>query len=207
MDPGVGRQVGRHRPRPAGDRLRVLQLPLGDRLEAVAVRPRRGRSHRAAARANHRDQAGLRRGSDPLPGVRASHRHQAPRGGDGEGRRPCRGGGGGRAGDRLVARDLRRRQLARARDPRDVRHRVQRASRPAQHVPAHRVRGLPAAQGLPAARPDRQTLARHRRRRADADRGGRRGAQSAAPRRLPRSWRRPRARRRRRPRPLPTQRR
>ena len=66
-----------------------------------------------------------------------------------------------------------RRQLARARDPRDVRHRLRRPPRPAQHVPAHRVRGLPAAQGLPAARPHGQAVAGHRRRRADARRGGR----------------------------------
>ena len=60
-----------------------------------------------------------------------------------------------------------------------------------------RVRGLPAAQGLPAARPHGEAVARHRRRRADA-RGGRR-REGERRRRVAR--RRPRARRRRRPRP------
>ena len=42
------------------------------------------------------------------------------------------------------------------------------ATRPAQHLPAGRLRGPSAAQGLPAARPARQAVAGHRRRRADA---------------------------------------
>ena len=42
------------------------------------------------------------------------------------------------------------------------------------HLPADRVRGLPAAQGLPVARPAGQAVARHRRRRADARRRRRR---------------------------------
>ena len=41
---------------------------------------------------------------------------------------------------------------------------------PAQPVPPHRIRGLPAAQGLPPARPHGEAVARHRRRRTDARR-------------------------------------
>ncbi len=74
---------------------------------------------------------------------------------------------------------LRRRQLARARDARDVRDRVRRPPRPAQPLPAGRVRGLPAAQGLPAAVADGQAVARHRRRRADARRPTRNAAEAA----------------------------
>src|SRR3954467_11954488 len=59
--------------------------------------------------------------------------------------------------------------------PRDVRHRLQRPSRPAQPVPADRLRGLPLAQGLPPACTHGQAMAGHRRRRADAG-GGRRRA-------------------------------
>ena len=46
------------------------------RLDAQPVRPRRGRPHRAAARARHRDRAGLHRRRHPLPGVRPGHQHR-----------------------------------------------------------------------------------------------------------------------------------
>ena len=56
----------------------------------------------------------------------------------------------------------------------------------AQPLPARRVRGVPAAQGLPAAGPDREAVARHRRRRAHARRGpGRRGRGRERPTRRP----------------------
>ena len=70
---------------------------------------------------------------------------------------------------------LRRRRLARARGARDVRHHLRRQPRPAPHLPPDRVRGPPAPQGVPAARPRREAVAGHRRRRAHAGRGRRRG--------------------------------
>ena len=51
---------------------------------------------------------------------------------------------------------------------------LRRPPRPAQALPAERLRGLPAAQGLPAARPACQAVAGHRRRRAHARRRRRR---------------------------------
>ena len=125
----------------------------------------------AATRARRHDPPGRRRWRHPLPAARPcaltdrERRHHAqgrPR------RRPRRADLG--AG-------VRRRQLARARGLRDVRHHLRRPPRPAQAVPAARLRGLPPAQGLPAARPHRQAVAGHRRRRADA--GRRRGRRAA----------------------------
>ena len=49
----------------------------------------------------------------------------------------------------------------------DVRLRLRRAPRPAPSLPAERLRGPPAPQGLPAPRPRAQAVARPRRRRAD----------------------------------------
>ena len=118
------------------DGLRLLLLPVGDRLDAVAVRPGRGRPDRAAARAHDRDRPGRHRRRDPLPGVRPRRRPAPPRRRHAQGRRPRR-----HADGRLVVHRLRRRQLARAGDPRDVRHRLRRPPRPAQHVPAGRLRG------------------------------------------------------------------
>ena len=106
-------------------------------------------------------------GDDPIPGVRPGHRPAPPRRRHGQGRRARR-----LDERRVVVHGVRRRQLARAGDQRDVRHRVRRSSRSAPHLPPGRVRGLPAAQGLPAAVPDGQAVAGHRRRRADAGRGG-----------------------------------
>ena len=131
------------------------------------------------------DPPGRDRRRDPLPGVRPRRRSRPSRRRHHQGRRPRRRGRG-----RFVVGDLRRRELARARVPRDVRHRLQRPSRPAQHVPADRIRGLPAAQGLPAARPHGQAVAGHRRRRADARRRRRRTRSREARRPRERSaWR------------------
>ncbi len=49
-------RAGRHRAA-RRDRLRLLLLPVGDRLDAQPVRPRRGRSDRATARARRHDHA------------------------------------------------------------------------------------------------------------------------------------------------------
>ena len=141
------RPTGEAPARPLG--FDVLLLPLGHRLAAVAVRQGRGRPDRAAARARRpRSSQGVRRRRDPLPGVRPGHRPRPSRRRHAQGRRPRR-----RRRRRLVVRRLRRRQLARARDLGDVRHRLRRPPRPAQHLPAGRLRGPPAAQGLPAAGP------------------------------------------------------
>ncbi len=84
----------------AGDGLRVLLLPVGHRLDAVAVRPRRGRPDAAAARAHDRGRAGVRRRRDPVPGVRPGHRHPAPRRRHAQGRRPRRHAGRSTRGTR-----------------------------------------------------------------------------------------------------------
>ena len=65
--------------------------------------------------------AGLRRRRDPLPGVRPGHRHDA-----GTSASRSRPTSRRHDDDRVVVRRLRRRQLARARDPRDVRDRLRR---------------------------------------------------------------------------------
>ena len=61
---------------------------------------------------------------------------------------------------------LPRRRVARARDLRDVRHRLRRAPRPAAAAAARRLRGPPAAQGLRAGRAGRARPGRARRSRA-----------------------------------------
>ena len=130
--------------------------------------PRRGRPDRAAAGALDRDRARLSPGRATRFQVFArraladvARRHHAE--GRPAGRRPA---------DRVVDADLRRRRLARARGVGDVRHRLRRPPVPPPHLPAGRLRGLPAAQGLPAPRPHGEAVAGHRRRRAHA--GGRR---------------------------------
>ena len=68
----------------------------------------------------------------------------------------------------------------------DVRRRLRRSSEPAAPLPAVRVRGSPAAQGLPAARPDREAVAGPRRRRGHARRRGADDARSRSrQRRMP----------------------
>ena len=86
----------------------------------------------AAGRARHGDPPGLHRRRDPLPGASpACDEHDAALRRHHQGRRPRR---------QLTVQSLdpgvRRRQLARARGPRDVRHQLRRPPRPAQHVPA-----------------------------------------------------------------------
>ena len=60
-----------------GARLRLLLLPLGDGLDAVAVRQGRGRPHRTAARAGDRDPSGLLRWRHPVPAPRPARRAPA----------------------------------------------------------------------------------------------------------------------------------
>ena len=158
-------------------RLRLLLLPVGHRLDAQPVRPRRGRPDAAAARARHRDPS--RATPAATPACRCSPGSPAPRATSASRSRPtCPTTIAGR---RQLDPGLRRRQLARARGARDVRHRLRRPPRPAQHVPADRLRGPPAAQGLPAARAHGEAVAGHRRRRAAAGRrrGRGRGADAA----------------------------
>ena len=127
-------------------RLRLLLLPVGDRLDAVAVRQGRGRSDRTARRArprrsrSSRGTRAARRDSrcSPVSPTHASRRRHA------QGRRARR-----RWSMPTWIRVLRRCQLARARDPRDVRHRLRRPPRPAQHVPAGRFEGYPLRKDFP----------------------------------------------------------
>ena len=120
-----------------------------------------------------RSRPALRRRRHPLPdalppGQRAPQRRPAPR------RRPQGRPARRRPAHRQPGPALRRGQLARARVLGDVRHHLRRPPRPAPPVPARRVRGPPAAQGLPAARPAGEAVAGHRRRRAHARRARRR---------------------------------
>ena len=95
---------------------------------------------------------------------------------------------------------LPRRGLARARDVRDVRHRLRRAPGPAAAAAARRLRGTPAAQGLRARRAGRQGRGRAPRSRGSPSATARRAgpaadaaARRARPRRAwgPRAGRRP----------------
>ena len=156
--------AGGRRPRRA--RVRLLLLPVGHRLAAVAVRQGRGRPDRAAARALHRGRAGLRRWRRRAcrcwPGSHSTTEHvgltlKADVPDD-------------TRHDRHLGAHLRRGQLARARGLGDVRHHLRRPPRPAPHLPADRLRGLPPPQGLPAPGPDGEAVAGHRGRRADAGR-------------------------------------
>ena len=116
-------------------RLRLLLLPVGHRLDAVAVRQGRGRPDRAAAGAARRRSGPGYAGGDTrfqvLARLSSSARHRRR---DPEGRRARRRPG--EPGDALLGRRLRRRQLARARDVGDVRHPLRRPSRPAPPLPA-----------------------------------------------------------------------
>ena len=122
------------RPRPAG--LRLLLLPVGHRLAAVAVRQERGRPRSTPPPEPSRRRpivTGLRRRRDPLPGARPGARRSTATLGvtlkadvpDDDLDASTRG-----------SPRLRRRQLARARGVGDVRHRLRRPPRPAPHLPA-----------------------------------------------------------------------
>ena len=160
LDPGGHRRVGRRRRgRARQGRLPLLRLPLGDRLAAVALRPLRGQHRRRAVPAADarplRRRARLRRRRQPPPdaGVGGQGRHRRARAP--QGRRPRRRPPRPHLDPRLLGR-----RVARARDPRDVRHRLRRQRRPPPHLPPVGVRGAPAAQGVPAARPGREAVAR-----------------------------------------------
>ena len=147
----------------------------------------RGRARRRPGGGNRRRGGHRRladrhgRGRHPLPGLRPPLLHHPPPGRHPQGRPRRR-----RPPGPDVVRHLPRCRLDRARDVGDVRVRVRRPPAPGEAVPARRVRGLPPAQGLPAAVPRGQALARPGRRRADARGPRARGpAEEAPPRPLP----------------------
>ena len=119
-------------------RLPVLRLPLGHRLAAVAVRPLRGQQRRRAVPAAHarplRRRPRLRRRRQPAS--RCSRRSPRPAPTSGVLLKADVPDDDPRVAT-WIAR-LRRRRLARARGPRDVRHRLRRQPRPAPHLPARR---------------------------------------------------------------------
>ena len=144
------RLAGRRPGRPRRARVRVLLLPVGPRLDAVAVRQGRGRPDRAAARALHRGRS--RASPAARPASRCFARVVSPQrhvGHHAEGRRPRR-----HPDRRVVVERVRRRQLARARDVGDVRHHLRRPPR------AHATSTCPASsRGIPL-RKDFPLLAR-----------------------------------------------
>ena len=115
------RGVGRRRHGAEVARVRLLLLPVGDRLDArrrtarARTTPRPAR--RTGARRRH-DQAGLRRRRDAVPDARPPDRHAPSRR-----RHASRPTSPMSMTMPTLDPRLRRRQLARARDARDVRHR------------------------------------------------------------------------------------